>query len=86
MLTGETEVFREKLSQYKFVHHISHMNWPGMKPGHLSDRPAINRLSLGITPFVPSKNKYRFVSPLRMVVIFEIYRRNTPMAYNKYNV
>jgi hypothetical protein len=34
-LAGETEVLGEKLSQRNFVHHKSHMTWPGLEPGPL---------------------------------------------------
>jgi hypothetical protein len=32
-LTGETEVLGENLPQFYFVHHKSHMTWPGIEPG-----------------------------------------------------
>jgi hypothetical protein len=31
-LAGETEVHGENLAQYHYVHHKSHMAWPGIKP------------------------------------------------------
>jgi hypothetical protein len=32
-LTEEAEVLGENLSQCRFVHHKSHMAWPGLEPG-----------------------------------------------------
>jgi hypothetical protein len=32
-LAGQTEVFGENLLQCHFVHHKSHMTWPGLEPG-----------------------------------------------------
>jgi hypothetical protein len=32
-------IFKKHMCQYHFVHYISHMGWPGMKPGPLHNRP-----------------------------------------------
>jgi hypothetical protein len=32
-ISGETEVFGENQPQCHFVHHKSHLTWPGLEPG-----------------------------------------------------
>jgi hypothetical protein len=44
-LAGETKVLKENLPQFHFVHHESHLTWPGRRGG----KPATNRLSYGAT-------------------------------------
>jgi hypothetical protein len=43
----EKEVLGEDLFQYRFVHHKSHITWPGLEPGPRCGKPATNRLSYG---------------------------------------
>jgi hypothetical protein len=38
-MTGKTEVLGARPSQCRSVHHISHMDWPGIVPGPLISQP-----------------------------------------------
>jgi hypothetical protein len=44
-LAGETEVVGENLPRRHFVHHKSHLQYPGANPGCRSGKPATNRFS-----------------------------------------
>jgi hypothetical protein len=44
---GETEALRKDLPQRQFVHHKSHILYPGLNPGRRGGKPATNRLSYG---------------------------------------
>jgi hypothetical protein len=44
-LAGETELFGNNLLQCHFVHHKSHMLWPGSNPGRCGEKAATKRFS-----------------------------------------
>jgi hypothetical protein len=46
-LAGETEILGKNLLHCHFVHHKSHMTWPGLEPGRRGGKPATNPLSYG---------------------------------------
>jgi hypothetical protein len=46
-LAGEAEVLGESLPQRYFVHHKTHMTWPGLNPGRRCGKPVTNHLSYG---------------------------------------
>jgi hypothetical protein len=52
MIGRETEVLWGNLPQFHFVHHKSHMTWPGANPGRRGGKPATNRFSYGTAPTI----------------------------------
>jgi hypothetical protein len=46
-LAGETEALGENLQQFRFIHHKSHMAWPGSNPGRCGGKPGTTLLSYG---------------------------------------
>jgi hypothetical protein len=62
-LAGEIELLGETLPQYHFVHHKSHMTWPGANPGRRGGKPATNRMSYGtaykVFSWIQSKYFYK---------------------------
>jgi hypothetical protein len=47
-LAREIKVLGENLSKCHFVHHKSHMIWPGLEHSRRGRKPVTNRLNYGI--------------------------------------
>jgi hypothetical protein len=60
ILTGKPKSSGKNLSQCHFVHHKSHMDWPGRVPGLCSERPGTNDLSHGTALLVQLAGKTQF--------------------------
>jgi hypothetical protein len=85
-LEGENPSTRGgNLSQCHFVHHKSHMDWPGSKPGLRGDRPATNRLSHSTGKLASSVSQpVRWTSWNKWHWIRKIMTEKSNMSLSKY--
>jgi hypothetical protein len=77
VLVGETETLVENLPRRHFVHHKSHLPYPGANLGRRGGKPATNRFSYGaiiiiiiiiiiitFQPFVAPWPSFQIINPI----------------------
>jgi hypothetical protein len=70
-LARETEVLRENLPQYHFVHHKPYMLYPDTNPGIRGGKPAANRLSHGTA----KKPSWKLLKDRNITLLRKYYER-----------